>query len=249
MTTQATELRPLSEMSKEEIAALTKEQRQAYEDAYDYDAVDYRAMVQQLAKKGELMKTEFSAADHHNVHMSACLPGECGEIQEIVTNHTLLGQDLDRSALIKDYGDLMFYFEGTRQGYSLTPEEIMDAECHEKVAGLIGVLKDDDFGRIAPLTTPRRLEITTAGLTIAAGEVWDTVKRDGIYRKPVDRPRLIRGMRSLITLLGIAVSDQAWDMELVQLENKRKLAGPFGRYDLALGYQDKSAQDRVDEAV
>lgn len=246
-----TTLRPLAEMTKEEIASLSAAARQAYEDAYDYGAVDYSDMVRQLAKKGDVLLSELSGGDCHALHMAACLPGECGEIEEIVLKHRVLDEELDTAALLKDYGDLLFYYTGTLQAYGIDHDEVMTVECHEKMLPLIAVIARQDrmvaTGRVA-MDMKERLALTTSCLTAACGEVWDTCKRDVIYRKPVDRPRLLRGLRSVITLLALAADDQGWDMDHVRLVNKRKLAGPFGRYKLSAGYQDKAAQDRADEA-
>lgn len=248
----STTLRPLADMTKEEIASLSAADRQAYEDAYDYSAVNYSDMVRQLAKKGDVLLAELSGADCHVLHMSACLPGECGEIEEIVLKFRVLGEELDTDALQKDYSDLLFYYEGTLQAYDIAHDEVMAAECHEKMHPLLTVLREQDravgTGRAA-LDLPARISLTTSCLTAACGEVWDTCKRDVIYRKPVDRTRLIRGLRSVYTLLALAADDQGWDMGDIELTNKRKLAGPFGRYKLSEGYQDKSAQDRADENV
>lgn len=59
-------------------------------------------------------------------HMSMGILGEAAEVMEVLVDHVLLDQPLDKENIIEELGDIEFYLEGLRQAIGVSRAEILD---------------------------------------------------------------------------------------------------------------------------
>ena len=77
-------------------------------------------MVEALCKSGELIRSELTAQDAHNLHMIIGVSGEAGELVDCVKKAIIYRKPIDMENLIEELGDLEFYMEGLRQSFGIT---------------------------------------------------------------------------------------------------------------------------------
>lgn len=88
---------------------------------------DHAAMVRLLAKDGEIILSELTPEDCHNLHMIIGIDGEVGELTDAVKKAVFYRRELDRENVIEELGDIEFYLQGLRQGFGITREETLAA--------------------------------------------------------------------------------------------------------------------------
>jgi NTP pyrophosphatase (non-canonical NTP hydrolase) len=67
----------------------------------------------------------------HLWHMATGAAGEAGELLDAVKKFAVYGQELDRSNLIEELGDLEFFMEGIRAEVGITREQCLIANIHK----------------------------------------------------------------------------------------------------------------------
>lgn len=96
-------------------------------------------MVEALAKSGELILSELTAQDAHNLHMIIGISGEAGELVDCVKKAIIYRKPIDMDNLIEELGDLEFYLEGLRQSFGITRSQTLShniAKLSKRYEGL-----------------------------------------------------------------------------------------------------------------
>lgn len=96
-------------------------------------------MVEVLAKSGELIRSELTAQDAHNLHMIIGISGEAGELVDCVKKAIIYRKPIDMDNLIEELGDLEFYMEGLRQSYGISRSQTLShniAKLSKRYEGL-----------------------------------------------------------------------------------------------------------------
>ncbi len=60
------------------------------------------------------------------VNASLGIAGESGEVVELIKKHHFHGKNIDREALIKELGDLMFYIDWLADGFNVELSEVLE---------------------------------------------------------------------------------------------------------------------------
>ena len=89
--------------------------------------INHADMVKVLAKPGEDILASLTPAKCHLWHMASCAPSEAGELFDAVKRFCIYEEELDRTNVIEELGDLEFYMEGLRQGLGISREETLQA--------------------------------------------------------------------------------------------------------------------------
>lgn len=84
-------------------------------------------LVQNLAKPGEDIRASLTAEEAHLLHMAVGVAGEAGELLDAVKKAAIYRKPLDKTNVVEELGDLLFYIQGICQGIGVTMEE-----CKEK---------------------------------------------------------------------------------------------------------------------
>lgn len=82
-------------------------------------------MVQVLCKSGELIRSELTAQDAHNLHMVVGISGEAGELLDAIKKAVIYRKPIDMENVIEELGDLEFYMEGLRQSFGITRSQTL----------------------------------------------------------------------------------------------------------------------------
>ena len=82
-------------------------------------------MVEALCKSGELIRSELTAQDAHNLHMVVGISGEAGELLDCLKKAIIYRKPIDMENLIEELGDLEFYMEGLRQSFGITRSQTL----------------------------------------------------------------------------------------------------------------------------
>lgn len=82
-------------------------------------------MVQALCKSGELIRSELTAQDAHNLHMVVGISGEAGELLDAIKKAVIYRKPIDMENVIEELGDLEFYMEGLRQSFGITRSQTL----------------------------------------------------------------------------------------------------------------------------
>lgn len=96
-------------------------------------------MVEALCKSGELIRSELTAQDAHNLHMIIGVSGEAGELVDCVKKAIIYRKPIDMENLIEELGDLEFYMEGLRQSFGITRSQTLShniAKLSKRYEGL-----------------------------------------------------------------------------------------------------------------
>jgi len=189
------------------------------EESTTTSVVPYSEFVRALAKPGEVMLAEMTPEKLHLWHMSSALLDEVAELAECMVDY----DQGKKTNAIEEFGDMRFYLQGICNAI----DENLDytfAACH-------GVqIRNSDMTE-------------TLMLLIAAGKLFDAVKRYVIYNGQLDRVKLVDSLvevvRSITRLyLAVEVSD-----EIVERANRVKLGLRYTK----LTYGDQAAQQRADK--
>lgn len=175
-------------------------------------------MVEALAKNNEDFITGLTKAPNagHNLHMAIGIVGEVAEVMENIIERK------GRENLVEELGDTDFYVRGLADS-----------------VGFKGVLTTFN---IIPKVETRVIHIACL-LTIKAGAIIDTVKRQGIYEKELDTSKLFEQLTGLLYLLeAIRVVALISRQECLE-HNIAKL----GKRYSGGTYTNQSAQDRADK--
>ena len=82
-------------------------------------------MVEALCKSGELIRSELTAQDAHNLHMVVGISGEAGELLDAIKKAVIYRKPIDMENVIEELGDLEFYMEGLRQSFGITRSQTL----------------------------------------------------------------------------------------------------------------------------
>jgi len=89
--------------------------------------ITHSALVNALAKDGQLIVNEMTPKTAHMLHMAVGISGESGELLDAIKKAVIYQKPLDRKNVIEELGDLEFYMEGLRQGLCISREETLEA--------------------------------------------------------------------------------------------------------------------------
>lgn len=101
------------------------------EETVDVESINHSDMVAQLAKPGQDIVDQLTAADAHTLHMAVGISGESGELLDAVKKAVMYRKQIDMENIIEELGDLEFYMEGLRQGLGITREETIEANIEK----------------------------------------------------------------------------------------------------------------------
>lgn len=101
------------------------------EDGVEVETINHSDMVAQLAKPGQDIVDQLTAADAHTLHMAVGISGESGELLDAVKKAVMYRKQIDMENIIEELGDLEFYMEGLRQGLGITREETIEANIEK----------------------------------------------------------------------------------------------------------------------
>lgn len=90
-------------------------------------SISHPELVKALAKPGEIIAREITAQEAHATHMAIGICGEAGELLDAVKKHSIYKKPIDLNNVIEELGDIEFYLEGLRQGFSITREQTIAA--------------------------------------------------------------------------------------------------------------------------
>lgn len=190
--------------------------------------INYASMVTALIKPGADILATLTPEKADAWHMATGVAGEAGELLDAIMQFYYVGGDLDRTNLIEELGDLEFYLEGIAQRYG--------------ILAAIGPKHLSWTGLIA----------SSGRLTVVALDLLDTVKKEVIYNKAIDRDRLVACVGELHALMshirtatGIDRKDvlEANIVKLYLGNEKNKARYPDGKFT------DAAAQARADKEV
>jgi len=165
------------------------------------------------------MLAEMTPEKLHLWHMSSALLDEVAELAECMVDY----DHGKKTNAIEEFGDMRFFLQGICN--------VIDENLNYTFAACHGV-------RIRNSDTTETLM-----LLIAAGKLFDAVKRYVIYNGQLDRVKLVDSLvevvRSITRLyLVVEVSD-----EIVERSNRVKLGLRYAK----LTYGDQAAQQRADK--
>jgi len=189
------------------------------EESTTTSVVPYSEFVRALSKPGEVMLAEMTPEKLHLWHMSSALLDEVAELAECMVDY----DHGKKTNAIEEFGDMRFFLQGICN--------VIDENLNYTFAACHGV-------RIRNSDTTETLM-----LLIAAGKLFDAVKRYVIYNGQLDRVKLVDSLvevvRSITRLyLVVEVSD-----EIVERSNRVKLGLRYAK----LTYGDQAAQQRADK--
>lgn len=184
---------------------------------------EHKQMVLRLKKPGEVIRQTMTATDCDLVHMGGCLMGEASELYEAMTSKESTANDI-----LEELGDFEFYWVAcaellglNRQNPNLQEEESFDV--------------------------PESTSKAAVRLMVLGGQFWDVVKRNVVYRKPMEKQKAILILRETEELLAYIEIKYKFTLEQVLQANYTKLADKDkGRYASGT-YSDEQAQARRDK--
>lgn len=178
--------------------------------------IEHNEMVKALAKSGQDIINDLTPESVHNLHMAVGICGEVGELSEALRD----GED----NILEELGDIEFYFEGLKQGIQF---EI-----------------DDNHTNI--LFTGWGLQSLMETLSIEAGNILDTVKKQAIYTKDLDIEKLVVLMMDFRAILTALYNHSEINSSpyMAKCANVEKLGK---RYE-GFKYTNEAAQNRADKA-
>ena len=88
-------------------------------------SLSHPELVTALAKPGDVIASEITGKDAHELHMAVGIAGEAGELLDAIKKAVIYRKPLDRVNVIEELGDLEFYMEGLRQSLSISREEVL----------------------------------------------------------------------------------------------------------------------------
>lgn len=188
--------------------------------------INYASMVTALIKPGADILATLTPEKADAWHMATGIAGEAGELLDAIMQLAYISGELDRTNLIEELGDLEFYLEGIAQRYGI---ETAIGPKHLPWTGLLAL-----SGR----------------LTVVALDLLDTVKKEVIYNKAIDRERLIacigelHALMSKIRLITNIDRKDVLEANIVKLylgNDKNKARYPDGKFT------DAAAQARADK--
>lgn len=83
----------------------------------------HSVLALKLAKPGQQIVSEMTAAKAHLLHMAVGVSGEAGELLDAVKKHVIYGKELDVENVIEELGDIYFYMQGLMNELGLTRDQ------------------------------------------------------------------------------------------------------------------------------
>ncbi len=84
-------------------------------------------MVAALIKEGHHIMNEMSPRKAALIHDAFGIAGEAGELLDAIKKHTIYNQELNRTNVIEELGDLEFFMQDLRESLNLTRSEVLSA--------------------------------------------------------------------------------------------------------------------------
>lgn len=194
----------------------------------------HQQMVTDLVKPGaDILKT-LTPAKCNLLHMAMGISGEYLEISqgllglhEKLTSGEVDGNGVpDRTNIIEELGDAVFFLEGLAQELELNVEALKASQ--------------DIAARTGPVTLLNSVEI-----------IQDTIKKHVIYDKPLtsaDEVSLASGIGlTQLSIEGLAESLDISMEDVIEANMQKLLKGDTARYKTGT-YSDDQAQDRADKS-
>lgn len=182
----------------------------------------HKEMVLRLKKPGEVIRQTMSSADCDLVHMGGCLMGEAGELYEAI-----IAPESTSNDILEELGDFEFYW----------------VAC----AHLIGIKRTNPNEDEDEFDMPSSTSKASVRLMVLGAQFWDVVKRQVVYRKPLELEKAVKILRETEQLLAYLEVKFGFNLEQVLQANYTKLADKDkGRYASGT-YSDEQAQARRDK--
>lgn len=105
-------------------------------------------MVLMLAKPGEKIVAELTAAEAHLWHMATGVAGEAGELLDAFKKAVVYKKALDVKNVVEELGDLEFYMAGIRAELGLQRDDILQANMDKLAARYKGHRYTDDQAQL-----------------------------------------------------------------------------------------------------
>ena len=205
----------------------------------------YQDFVWRLCKPGEVLLAEQTPSKIHLWHMASAL---CGEVAELTSCAVSLAEgsftDMEaRENIVEELGDIAFYLTGIDKSDEF--REPMTAAQRDRVfngitvKGLTNDVVDGDCDE-----DPTVLIAWCCDAVIAAGDLFDEVKKYTIYNKPLNRV-FVEVLRLVLrNACDIVRTSRGISTAEIEMYNRAKLSA---RYN-TLVYNDQHAHDRADKA-
>lgn len=184
--------------------------------------IKHHEMVTALAKPGQAIIDTLTPVKMHLLHMTI---GLCSEVAELIDGIVV---SKGRNNIVEELGDAEFYMEGARQAIEVTREQVLEMCYTDTVDEAYSELFDD----------------TIVGVTVAAGNLLDMVKKHVIYNKPLDVPAIVVHMAAVEYFLSEIRDGEIVSREETLTANIAKLGVRY-----KAGYSDKAAHERADKAA
>lgn len=99
--------------------------------------IEYSDFVEALVKKSEDSKFNLT-------HMALGIAGEAGELVDAIKKHAVYNKELDRTNVIEELGDLMWYMQGLMNITDITWQEIIQANYYKLAERYKGLVYTDE---------------------------------------------------------------------------------------------------------
>lgn len=94
--------------------------------------ISHKELVKNLKKDPKQIIEELTPEKADAWHMASALCGEAGELFDCIKKYVIYNkEELDRTNLIEEMGDVEFYMEGLRQIFSISREETIDENINK----------------------------------------------------------------------------------------------------------------------
>lgn len=188
---------------------------------HDIENVTHPVMVKALAKPGEAIIADLTPESAHLIHMAIGVSGEVGELMDCFEFAHFDLEQVDRTNLVEELGDIEFYVEG--------------------IAGAVGITLHRD---VAIRFT---LQQAMNKLSVKAGDVLDIIKKTAMYAKPLDLAALDTELLGLCIILDSIYDLVGATREEALTANMQKLLlSDKARYKVG-AYTNEAAQQRKDK--
>lgn len=175
------------------------------------DFLNYTCFVEGLA--ADSSKVDFNARLLTSI---LGLAGEAAECVEVVQAHVIHGDELDRTKLIDECSDLMWYMAFATTTLEVSLQEMIEKAAKEEITFPL----EADF--------PLYMLTTVMDVSCTAGKCADITKKYLFHSKPFDKDKLMGELNDLMghitctaKILGLTIQDVV-DVNVAKLKDRYK---------------------------
>jgi hypothetical protein len=213
-------------------------------------AAPYNEFVAALCKPGGVLLSELTDSKSHLWHMASGVLGEAAELLQAVREYQLgrITPAATRENVVEELGDINFYDTGIGNAPEFAKQLSTQQRelIFEKIAER-GLTDDSDSMRGISTETASGMQTllqVTSDVVIAAGVLFDQVKKYVIYNKEFNREAV--EVERLVLRNATGAVRMLWWSSAAEIEayNRQKLDERYWQ----LVYSNQHAQERADKA-